>query len=90
LTLTDAGLFADISASQHVRRYATESTTKSGGSNTLLYGALGAAAIGGGYYAFAGTKDPVAVAKDTAASVKSGAAVPSASAEKVFRGGGTL
>jgi len=73
--------------SGHVRRYATESTTKSGGSNTLLYGALGAAAIGGGYYAFAGTKDPVAVAKDTAASVKSGAAVPSASAEKVFRGG---
>jgi len=34
---------------QHVRRYATE-PPKSGSNNTILYGLLGAGALGGGYY----------------------------------------
>ncbi|KAF2236040.1 NADH-cytochrome b5 reductase [Viridothelium virens] len=37
----------------HVRRYATESSQ--GGSNTLLYGAIGASAVGLGYYFLSGT-----------------------------------
>jgi len=71
--------------SSHVRRYATE-PAKAGGNSALIYGVIGAAAVGGGYYAFAGKKDPVAAAKDVAAEAKK-AVVPSGPSENVFRGG---
>nr|POE79792.1 nadh-cytochrome b5 reductase 2 [Quercus suber] len=72
---------------QHVRRYASEAP-KSGGSNTLLYGGIGAAAIGGGYYYFS-TQGVPKEAKDAANKVQN-AVAPAASkgeAKKVFTGG---
>ncbi|KAF2215683.1 hypothetical protein CERZMDRAFT_104874 [Cercospora zeae-maydis SCOH1-5] len=73
--------------SQHVRRYASEAP-KSGGSNGLLLGAVGAAALGGGYYAFAGTKDPVALAKEnTAPAYENMTPAQGGPPDKVFIGG---
>lgn len=64
---------------QHVRRYASE-VPKSGGSNSLLYGAVGAAALGGGYYYYS-TQGAPKEAK--------GAAIvaPKGEPKKVFTGG---
>jgi len=50
----------------------------------LLYGLGGAALLGGGYYAFAGGKDPVAAAKEL---TEDKIGTKSGPAEKVFTGG---
>lgn len=67
--------------SSQVRRYASEAPKSS--SNTLLYSALGAAAVGGGYYAFSGKS--TAQIKDEAKNLASNATKPSG--KKVFTGG---
>ncbi|WPH04827.1 NADH-cytochrome b5 reductase [Acrodontium crateriforme] len=67
--------------SGHVRRYATEAP-KSGGSNTILYGVVGAGALAGGYYYF--SKENPAKAAELKQKVV-GKASPDA--KKAFTGG---
>ena len=68
--------------SQHVRRYASEAP-KSGSNNALLYGGIGAAALGGGYFYLNSGKAPAAAAKQEVKKVVAKASGPS----KVFTGG---
>lgn len=79
---------ADMDDSQQVRRYASEAP-KSGGGNGLVIGAAAVGLLGGGYYAFAGKKDPVAAAEElTKAEYKNKTPAQGGPPDKVFIGGG--
>lgn len=70
---------AELTALQHVRRYATE-PPKSGGSNTLLYTTVALAATAGGFFYF----------RRGTPTGQAGAAPPSEEGKKIPGGGGQL
>ena len=76
-----------------MRRYASEAP-KSGGNNTILYGLVGAGALGGGYYYYSRNQNPHGQKQESAAhgqpaSSKEEGNIPgqAAAGVKVFTGG---